>query len=82
MSPDTAAPSPPIAKKVIVGVLGFVLAAVIQQVAPGYSPDPIVAQLIDAGIGGAAAFAVREEVKYLAPALVKAREYEDGYPTT
>lgn len=70
--------SPPVAKKVIVGFLGYAVATVLQLVIPGYHPDPLVAQLIDGVIGTGAAFAVREETKYLVPALAKARQYEDG----
>lgn len=78
MSTASAQPSPPVAKKVIVGFLGYALAAVLQLVVPGYHPDPLVAQLIDGAIGTGAAFLVREETKYLVPALAKAREYENG----
>lgn len=79
MTPATApAPSPPVAKKVIFGLLGYGVATVLQLVVPGYHPDPLVAQLIDGAIGTAAAFVVREETKYLVPALEKAKEYENG----
>lgn len=79
MTPATApAPNPPVAKKVVAGLLGYGLATVLQLVVPGYHPDPLVAQLIDGAIGTAAAFVVREETKYLVPALEKAKEYEDG----
>lgn len=78
MSTATEQPNPPVAKKVIVGLLGYGLATLLQAVIPGYSPDPIVAQLIDAAVGSGASFAVREEVKYLVPALAKARKYENG----
>ncbi len=78
MSTATEQSSPPVAKKVIVGLLGYGVVAVLQAVIPGYNPDPIVAQLIDAAIGSGAAFAVREEVKYLVPALNAARKYEGG----
>jgi hypothetical protein len=70
--------NPPVAKKVIVGALGYGLATVLQLVIPGYHPDPLVAQLIDAALGTAAAFVVREETKYLVPALEKAKQYENG----
>lgn len=73
-----ATQNPPVAKKVIVGLLGYGLATVLQLVIPGYSPDPLVAQLIDGAVGTGAAFIVREEVKYLVPALAKAREFESG----
>lgn len=76
---STANASPPVAKKVIVGFLGYAAAALLQLVVPGYHPDPLVAQLIDGAIGTGAAFLVREEIKYLVPALAKAREYEGGY---
>lgn len=75
---STVSQNPPVAKKVIVGILGYAAAAVIQLVVPGYHPDPLVAQIIDGVIGSGAAFLVREETKYLVPALNKAREYEDG----
>lgn len=79
MTPATApAASPPVAKKVLVGAFGYAVALGIQALIPGYHPDPLVAQLIDGAIGTAAAFVVREETKYLVPALEKAKEYEDG----
>lgn len=74
----TPAPTPPVAKKVLVGIFGYGIALAIQALIPGYHPDPIVAQLIDGAVGSAAAFVVREETKYLVPALEKAKEYEDG----
>lgn len=74
----TAAPNPPVAKKVLVGIFGYGIALAIQALIPGYNPDPIVAQLIDGAVGSVAAFVVREETKYLVPALTKAKEYEDG----
>lgn len=79
MTPATTpAPAPPVAKKVVFGLLGYGLATVLQLVIPGYHPDPLVAQLIDGALGTAAAFVVREETKYLVPALEKAKEYENG----
>lgn len=78
MTPSTTAPAPPVAKKVIVGFLGYAVALVVQALIPGYHPDPVVAQFIDGAIGTVSAFAVREEVKYLVPALAKAREHEDS----
>lgn len=79
MTPATApAPSPPVAKKVLVGIFGYAIALGIQALIPGYHPDPIVAQVIDGVVGSAAAFVVREETKYLVPALEKAKEYENG----
>lgn len=74
----TPAPNPPVAKKVLVGIFGYGIALAIQALIPGYHPDPIVAQLIDGAVGSAAAFVVREETKYLVPALEKAKEHEDG----
>jgi len=70
--------NPPVAKKVIVGALGYAVSTVLQLVIPGYNPDPLVAQLINGAIGTAAAFLVREETKYLVPALEKAKQYENG----
>jgi hypothetical protein len=79
MTPATApASNPPVAKKVIAGFLGYGVALAIQALIPGYHPDPLVAQLIDGAIGTASAFVVREETKYLVPALQKARKYENG----
>lgn len=75
---STVSQNPPVAKKVIVGILGYAAAAVIQLIVPGYHPDPLIAQVIDGVIGSGAAFLVREETKYLVPALNKAREYESG----
>lgn len=77
MTPATA-PTPPVAKKVIAGFLGYAIALAIQAVVPGYHPDPLVAQLIDGAVGTGAAFIAKEELRYLVPALTKAREYEDG----
>lgn len=78
MSIVTEQPNPPVAKKVIVGALGYAAAAVLQAVAPGYHPDPFVAQLINGAIGTGAAFLVKEQLRYLVPALTKARQYEEG----
>jgi hypothetical protein len=75
---SAAAPNPPVAKKVIVGALGYALAVGLQLIVPGYHPDALVAQLIDGAVGAGAAFLVREETKYLVPALNKAKEYETG----
>lgn len=77
-SATETATNPPVAKKVVFGLLGYGLATVLQLVIPGYHPDPLVAQLIDGALGTAAAFVVREETKYLVPALEKAKEYENG----
>lgn len=62
-------PHVPVAKKVIVGFLLAAVAAVIQQVVPGYSPDAIVQQGIDIVVGLGAAYIVKEEARYLVPAL-------------
>lgn len=78
MIPIAASTNPPVAKKVLVGAFGYAVALVLQLVIPGYHPDPLVAQLIDGAIGTTAAFTVREEAKYLIPALTKAQEYESG----
>lgn len=79
MTPATAeAPNPPVAKKVVAGLLGYGVATVLQLVIPGYHPDPLVAQLINGAIGTASAFIAREQTKYLVPALEKAKQYEDG----
>ena len=79
MTPATVStPNPPVAKKVLVGLIGYAAALGIQALIPGYHPDPIVAQIIDGAVGSAAAFIVREETKYLVPALEKAKEYESG----
>lgn len=75
---STATSNPPVAKKVIVGALGYGVTAILQAVVPGYHPDPLVAQLINAAIGTGAAFAVKEQLKYLVPALEKAKQYENG----
>jgi hypothetical protein len=74
----TTTQNPPVAKKVVFGLLGYGVATVLQLVVPGYHPDPLVAQLINGVIGTAAAFAVREETKYLVPALEQAKQYERG----
>lgn len=68
---STAAPVP-ISKKVWVGFLASVIATVIQAVVPGYTPDPAVAAIITAVIGYASSFLVKEEKKYLQPALANA----------
>lgn len=69
MSTTTAVP---VSKKVWVGFLAALVATVIQAVIPGYTPDPTVAALITAVVGYAASFLVKEEKKYLQPALANA----------
>jgi hypothetical protein len=68
------APKPPVAKKVLVGFLAAVSAAILQKVAPGYHPDVLVQQGIDIAVGYGASFLVREELKYLIPATQAAKK--------
>jgi hypothetical protein len=75
----TPAPTPPVARKVIYGALGYAVATVIQLVIPGYHPDPLIQQVIDGVVGTGAAFLAKEEVKYLIPALAKAQEVITPY---
>lgn len=76
---SATAPTPPVARKVIYGALGYAVATVIQLVIPGYHPDALVQQVIDGVVGSGAAFLVKEEVRYLVPALAKAREVITPY---
>lgn len=63
--------NPPLSRKIIVGFLFAVVAAVLQAVAPDYNPDPLVQSAISIAVGYAASWAVKEQLKYLLPAVAK-----------